>query len=233
MKLQSTFIALGLAIGSTVSQAAELEITVQNISHGMYFAPLLISAHSSDQHLYTLGEEASLEIQAMAEGGDLSGLITMTQGLGADNSANPAEGPMHPGDMVSTMLTTSDGNQSLSIVGMMVPSNDAFVGLDAWQIPTEAGTYEFYLNSYDAGTEANDEIRGGGAPGTPGLPTLPFFDAEVGTGGSGVTSVETNTSVHVHRGSIGDDDPAGGSSDLDNTLHRWLNPVAKVTVTVN
>ena len=38
--------------------------------------------------------------------------------------------------------------------------------------------------------------------------------------------------VHIHRGSLGDDDITGGKSDLDNTVHRWLNPVARITVTV-
>lgn len=232
MRLHTVGLALGLALGSFNSFAAELEIKVQNITHGMYFAPLLISAHDSEQHLYDLGEQASLAIQTMAEGGDLSGLVTELESVGANNSVNPAAGPLFPGATTSTMLTTSSGNQMLSITGMMVPSNDCFVGLDSWPIPNEAGTYEFYIDSYDAGTEANDEIRGGGAPGEPGLPTLAFFDSEVGHDGSGVTSVEANQTVHVHRGSIGDSEQEGGISDVDNTLHRWLNPVAKVTVIV-
>lgn len=232
MKLTLSSVALSLALASIGTQAAELEIKIQNISHGMYFAPLLVSAHAADQHLYTLGEDAGLAIQTMAEGGNLDPLITMTDALGSNNVVNPAAGPTMPGQVVEAMLTTTEGNDALSITGMMVPSNDAFVGLDAWKIPTDAGTYEFYLNAYDAGTEANDEIRGGGAPGEPGLPTLPFFDAEVGHGGTGVTSVESNTKVHVHPGSIGDNDQNAGMSDLDNKLHRWLNPVAKVTVTV-
>jgi hypothetical protein len=52
------------------------------------------------------------------------------------------------------------------------------------------------------------------------------------TGGTGVTITEANAYVHVHRGNLGDDNPTGGKSDLDNTVHRWLNPVAKVTVVV-
>jgi hypothetical protein len=39
--------------------------------------------------------------------------------------------------------------------------------------------------------------------------------------------------VHIHRGNFGDADAAGGTSDMVNSIHRWLNPVAKVTVTVN
>ena len=129
-------------------------------------------------------------------------------------------------------LTTTEGNDYLSLTAMLLPTNDGFVGLNSWKIPTEAGTYTIYLNGYDAGTEANDErvVEGSGALGVPGIPAAPGGNA--GTGGSGVTSSESNTMVHIHPGNLGDDDLEAGISDLDNTVHRWLNPVAKLTVTV-
>ena len=43
---------------------------------------------------------------------------------------------------------------------------------------------------------------------------------------------DANPNVHIHRGSLGDVDPTGGTSDLDSTVHRWLNPVIRVVVTV-
>ncbi len=115
---------------------------------------------------------------------------------------------------------------------MMLPTNDGFVGLDSWEIPTTAGTYTIWLNAYDAGTEANNELiaDGSGAPGTPGIPAAPGGNA--GMNGTGLTDAQSNANVHVHRGALGDDNLAGGASDLDNTVHRWLNPVAKVTITV-
>lgn len=51
--------------------------------------------------------------------------------------------------------------------------------------------------------------------------------------GTGVTSEESNTTVHIHRGNVGDTMVEGGASDLDSRIHRWLNPVAKVTITVH
>jgi len=53
-----------------------------------------------------------------------------------------------------------------------------------------------------------------------------------GTGGSGVTTTESNQTVHIHPGVLGDTNPTGGPSDLDSTVHRWHNPVLKVEVTV-
>ena len=64
----------------------------------------------------------------------------------------------------------------------------------------------------------------------PGIPAAPGGDG--GTGGSGVPATESNMTVHIHRGSLGDTDSTGGASDLNSTIHRWLNPVAKVELTV-
>ena len=43
---------------------------------------------------------------------------------------------------------------------------------------------------------------------------------------------DANSNVHIHRNTLGDTDPTGGVSDLDSTVHRWLNPVVRVVVTV-
>ena len=114
---------------------------------------------------------------------------------------------------------------------MLLPTNDAFAGLNAIEIPTEPGTYTFNLPAYDSGTEANDELlTGGGAPGAPGMPADP--GGLTGTGGTGLAGPDNNPNVHIHRGAVGDSDATGGASDLDNRVHRWLNPVARVTITV-
>ncbi|MDH3441764.1 MAG: spondin domain-containing protein, partial [Gammaproteobacteria bacterium] len=122
-------------------------------------------------------------------------------------------------------------NTQLSVVSMLLPTNDAFAGLNAITIPTAPGTYVYDVPAYDAGTEANDElVTGGGAPGEAGIPADP--GGMTGTGGSGAAAADANPNVHIHRNALGDTDPAGGSSDLDSTVHRWLNPVIRVTVTV-
>ncbi len=144
---------------------------------------------------------------------------------------NPASGILMPSASTSAS-TDTESNSYLSLVAMLLPTNDGFVGLDGWKIPSTAGTYTIMLNAYDAGTEANDEIiNGGGAPGVPGIPVAPANDG--GTNATGVTSSESNSMVHIHRGNLGDDDLTAGISDLDNSVHRWLNPVAKLTVVVN
>jgi len=233
MKIKNTLIAASLLSAfSTAVNAQELEITVTNLTQGTYFTPLVVSAHSSEHSLFTTGESATPELQAMAEGGDISGLVSLLSNADADVSENPASGLLAPAMSTNFMMSTSDGNDRLSLASMILPTNDGFIGLNSWMIPTEAGTYTVNLNAYDAGTEANNElvVEGSGAPGVLGIPAAPGGMA--GTGGTGVTTEEANMTVHIHRGNLGDDDLAGGKSDINNTAHRWLNPVARITIVV-
>ncbi len=229
--LKLSAIPLFAAISSSQVFAEVLDVKITNLTQGMYFTPLLLSAHPDTADLFSLGDSASVEVQAMAEGGDISGLLGIADSVGAVSEENPAGGLLAPG--TSTMVTNmaTGANDRLSIVSMILPTNDGFVGLDSWKIPEVAGTYTLYLNAYDAGTETNDEIvNGGGALGVAGIPVNP--GANGGTNASGVTSTESNQMIHIHRGNIGDTNLTGGISDVDSRIHRWLNPVAKVTVTV-
>ncbi|MCP4277600.1 MAG: hypothetical protein GY779_14730 [Gammaproteobacteria bacterium] len=210
--------------------AREVTVEITNLTNGIYFTPLLVAAHHRNQHLFELGESASPELQAMAEGGNIAGLIAEVSSAGGDYVADPAEGLLAPGMSTTAELDVS-GKRGLSVAAMLLPTNDGFVGLDNIKIPIKSGTYTFFLRGYDAGTEANDEIvNGGGAPGIPGIPADPGGHA--GTGGTGVAGDDDNANVHIHRGNVGDQDPTGGASDLDSGAHRWANPVARVVITV-
>jgi hypothetical protein len=220
-----------MVFASSTAMAQDLSITISNVTQGLYFTPVITSAHTSDNHIFMVGGAATAELQAMAEGGDISGLVSILSNADANTSENPAAGLLAPGMSSTYTLTNDSTNTHLSLAAMILPSNDGFVGLDRWEIPTEAGTYTINLNAYDAGTEANNElVNGGGAPGLLGIPAAPGGDS--GTNGTGVTDTESNTMIHIHRGNLGDDMLDGGKSDLSNSIHRWLNPVAKLTVTI-
>ncbi|GAB1111154.1 MAG: spondin domain-containing protein [Shewanella algae] len=216
---------------SQLSQAAQLEISINNLTHGNHFTPLLIAAHDGNSHLFQAGEPASSALQKMAEGGDISELQLAVTANNGVIVANPATGLLAPGAKVEKVMLDSGALTHLSLVAMLLPTNDAFVGLDGWEIPSTPGSYTLYLNAYDAGTEANDEqITGGGAPGVPGIPAAP--DGMGGQNGTGVMDDSSNDRVHIHPGLLGDTDPNGGISDVDSRIHRWLNPVAALIVTV-
>ena len=210
------------ALMSSTLMAQDLDVKITNNTNGIYFTPLLVSAHPSTAAMFMVGNAASANLQAMAEGGDTAGLETDFSTVNADVITNPAGGLLFPGASTTTTLSTASANTNLSIAGMMLPTNDGFVALNNWSVPTAPGTYTININAYDAGTEANSEL---GAD----IPQPPVYT--LGTGGTGVSSTIEGY-VHIHRGNIGDSDASGGASDLDVSSQRWLNPVATVTVTV-
>jgi hypothetical protein len=219
------------ATHSTASDRG-LSVEITNLTNAIYFTPLLVAKHNRNTDLFEPGTPASTNLQAMAEGGDTSGLINDLEAGGNDYINNPAEGLLAPGAIAIAEFDHYRGkNRYLSIVGMLLPSNDGFVGLDSVRIPKRKGTYTYYLHGYDAGTEANDEIiNGGGAPNTPGIPADPGGNS--GSGGLATVGADYNQTVHIHRGNIGDNDPFGGNSDLNARVHTWQGPVAKVVIRV-
>jgi hypothetical protein len=230
--LLATALAAALA-AAPAANAVDFDVEITNLTNAIYFTPFLVAAHPNGNNLFVVGQPASANLQAMAEGGDTSGLEADVTALGATIVTNPAAGLLAPASSTSfNMNTDGTSNDRLSIVAMLLPTNDGFAGLNAIEIPTTAGTYTYDVNAYDAGTEANDElITGGGMPGVAGVPVDPGGVA--GTGGTGAAGADANPNVHIHRGTLGDTDATAGSSDLDSRVHRWLNPVIRVTITVN
>ncbi|WP_435273734.1 spondin domain-containing protein [Psychrobium sp. nBUS_13] len=230
--LLATSIAGLIALSSASASAAELTIKVTNLTHGMVFTPLLVASHDSDTHLFKTGEAASVALQKMAEGGSIDDLGAEIDAANGHKVANPNAGLLMPGKSTSEFDLNTESDTHLSLTAMLLPTNDAFAGVDAWTIPTEAGTYTINVNAYDAGTEANNElyVMGAGMPGQLGIPAFPLGDA--GENGTGLSTEDTNKTVHIHPGNIGDAMQDGGKSDVSNTVHRWLNPVLRVTVTV-
>ena len=229
-KIMTAMTLVGVLSTLPVS-AQDISIELTNLTGGVYFTPLLLAAHAPENHLFQAGSQASANLQSMAEGGDISGLVADMQALGADIIQDPVGGLLAPGATAMSSFSTATGNSALSIVAMLLPTNDGFVGLDGMSLPLAAGSYTYYLNAYDAGTETNNEVvNGGGMPGVLGIPADP--GGNNGTGATGVTTTENNNKVHVHGGVLGDTDSTGGNSDLDSRVHRWLNPVAKLKIII-
>jgi len=230
--LSAAVLAASLSAAPSAN-AVDFDVQITNLSNAIYFTPFLVAAHPAGSNLFLTGQPASANLQAMAEGGDITGLVADATALGATIVENPAAGLLAPASSIQfNMNTDGTSNDRLSAVAMLLPTNDAFAGLNAIEVPTTPGTYVFNVPAYDAGTEANDElITGGGAPGAAGIPADPGGLA--GTGGTGAAAADANPNVHIHRGNLGDTDAAAGTSDLDSRVHRWLNPVIRVTITVN
>lgn len=256
MKLRTLTQAIVLSLlSSGAAQAVEITVNITNLTQGMLFTSRLLVAHTANVDLFEPGTLASEGLTAIAEGGDtavLSGALDTE--FANDQTNQNFGGPLAPATTSADYQFETNDHPFLSLLTMLIPTNDAFAGLDSWEIPTEPGIYTVTLNAYDSGTEANDEINSGnstltgpggialGGVGVPGMATPAPTQANLGSGGTGValesvggvlddTGAEGN--VHIHRNVLGDSNPTGGRSDLNATVHRWLNPVARMTITVN
>lgn len=199
------------------AQIHQYEITVTNLTAGQPLSPAGIVLHGSGYTPFTVGQSASMGIETMAEGGDLTTFLADATASDEVTATASGTGIIVPGGDESVTVESTNA-QDLSIVSMLVNTNDAFIALNGGDIADMQSGEEriFYLNAYDAGTEQNSEA-GSDIPGPAG-------------GGEGFNAArESNDIITLHPGVITSDDGFAGSSL--STIHKWDNPTAIVTIT--
>ena len=164
--------------------------------------------------IFTPGMPASEALEAVAEGGDTMPLQMMLEGMSSVMSVETGMAMTPPGKSATFQITGSGMHRYLSLVSMLVPTNDAFVAA-TMELPTMPGAMMSYAQAWDAGTEANDES----CESIPGRPMWPECEDAMAP-----ASMEMGEGfVTIHNGITGMGD-FGASRD-------WKNPVAMITVT--
>ena len=100
----------------------------------------------------------------------------------------------------------------ITVLGMLVTTNDAFYGIDATDLPYRRMKDDHFAVAYDAGSEENNEL----CEFIPG-PPCDNLEARHPDGAEGF--------VHVHNGMF-------GIGDLPANEWDWNNPVALVQIQV-
>lgn len=191
---------------SPAAQAETLRIKVTNLTAGQIFSPPIVIAHPRNVSPFKLAEAASDGLAALAEGGDSSGLATEMAALGADTATTGAF--IQPGDTGIINIETTGPNRRISVLGMLVTTNDAFFAINGEKA---VGRFSrFTATAYDAGSEANNEM----CDYIPGPPCA---------GGTLRDTAEAEGFVHVHSGIHGVGELVPADSD-------WANPVAIIQV---
>ncbi len=196
------------------SDRVSYEVSVTNLTRGQIFSPPVVATHSRDlTPLFTLGSPASPELAGVAEDALNQPLIDL---LNADNNAFDvktiagAGGPIMPGE-TARVIVEGDPRRfnRISMVGMLVVTNDAFFGINGARLP-QHGSTSHRSTAYDAGSEANNE-RCDYIPGPPcNNPMM-----RMTTGAEGY--------VHVHAG-------IHGIGDLAPSTYDWRSDVVAVRV---
>ena len=135
----STVVAMAFCGSISVANAADYQVSVTNLTSGIYFTPLIASAHAPSVSMFKSGYPASSELQAIAEGGNIAPMAALLESVGA--SVGMSEGLLAPGATATITLSDSghEGNTVLSLSGMLLPTNDGFVGLGSVYLPTASG----------------------------------------------------------------------------------------------
>ena len=202
-----------MSIPAQAQLQTPLTVYVTNITQGQILSPVVVVTHRTGAApLFTPGEPASDELAQVAEDAVLQPLVDKLTASGAYLDVEVitgAGGPIMPGETASVQIQSDASNRLVSLVGMLVSTNDTFVGLSGILRPP-FGTQSHYAIAYDAGSEANTEA----CTDIPGPPC--------GNGGVRVTEGAEGY-VYVSPG-------ISGKGDLPASGYTWLNPAAYVRV---
>ncbi len=200
---------------------ATYEVTITNATDGQYLTPPNYAFHDRAADVFQPGTKASAALQGLAENGDNMAMaeeiasLVDEAGLGvSDIAPGGAMGPIAPRESVTFEVTTDAAR--LSVVSMVICTNDGFAGLDSRVLPKWVGdSRTFRAAAYDAGTEINTELREDLVP-------APFC-------GEGDGSTMSNPEL-AEDGKIRRHRTLRGVGDLDPSLD-WRGPVMNITVT--
>jgi hypothetical protein len=161
------------------------EVSVRNTSDQTAYpgllSPLTWMLHNVAIELFDTGQPATRGLEALAEDGDPTALLTelenangvMTAGTVGIPDGTKEVRPLEPGEAYVFTVEPQIGERFFSLASMIVPSNDTFVAFADGGIPLleEDGTprsdgqiafdIAMYLQAWDAGTEANQAAAAG------------------------------------------------------------------------
>jgi Spondin_N len=213
----------GLSEESPVSEQASLlkqgrvakyEITLENLApatgpgSSQPLSPPVIATHTSSFRIFHLGGFASDELRQIAEDAFTDPMLALLNASHRVFDTAIGGAPILPGESATYTVRATGKFHKLSLVTMLVNTNDGFTGVNKMTVPVK-GSRVFYLRAYDAGTEQNTEMAAHIPGPCCGNPFVRF---------------PTRQRIRFHRG-------IQGTGDLDPAVYGWDEPVAKLTIT--
>lgn len=219
-----------LPAGAQSARPSSFRVTITNLAEGQPLTPPVVALHNANVDIFTVGEAASFEVKEIAENGNNAPLLGVLGSLKAvadfaEGTTGPLVPPGTPGDAmfdqsVEFELAPEPGSRFLSVVSMLICTNDGFSGVDSIHVPKAVGeTVTHLANAYEAGTEANTEDLRDMVP--------PCQDLMGVTGGPGTgqsdPALAQNSVIQHHSGIT-------GRRDLIPEVHGWTDPVMRIEI---
>ena len=199
-------------------QDVTYSVTIENLTSGQPFTPPVVAAHSDQIDVFEVGQAASEEVIQIAENGNNDPMVALLGGSDAVFDFATGEGPILPGES-ATITVQAPAGSLLSLVFMLICTNDGFSGVDSLALPA-SGSETVDANAYDAGSEMNSEDFADIVPPCQGL--IGVSSDDEGTGMSNPALAEGGV-IASHPG-------IQGGTDLTVSDHGWTEPVARITV---
>jgi len=171
------------------------------------FSPPVMATHGRSVRMFKVGRLASEELAGIAEDAMNQPMVDLLEASRGVAAVEVGGDVVPPGSSDSYVIEGRPGRDRLSMVFMLVNTNDGFAGVDAIRLPWR-GAREIELHAYDAGSEANTELLAhipGPCCGNPGV------------------RVPTSEPIAHHLGITGD-------GDLDPTTWGWSGAVATLRI---
>ena len=195
-------------------EPAVATVTVTNLAKGQILTPAVFITHNDETPaLFVPGEAASSELSALAEQGRTTGLINKFNAETGVLDVTLLSAFVRPTRTATVNVKFDADHRLISSASMIEMTNDGFVSLLGVEVPC-VGTSTYFLDGWDAGSEANTELCSQ-IPAPCPTPRRP-----------GSCSVAIEGAVHIHSGIHG----CGG---FPPEVYHWLNPVAKITIQVS
>ena len=145
-----------------------------------HFSPLIGATHNADVSFWSPGGLASPGIESMAETGSTTGLRAEINAFAAEGYASTPIGGRGFNSPGSTTLTfqVSSTRPTLTMVSMVAPSPDWFVGVHGLELMTPMGWADelvIPLFAYDAGTDSGTNFNSIDANTVPQEPIASFL----------------------------------------------------------
>jgi len=208
-----TLMVAALAAGTMPAEAQNTAtIQITNLSHQIISPPVVVS-HTWKVAVFVPGQPASSDLAALAEDGDVTGLVDLLSGHDEVLDVAAAGGNLLPGETATLEVEVRGKYNRLSAVGMLVTTNDAFFGLSNFYIDPSQPVQRIMVPAWDAGTEANNEM----CAFIPGPPCGNKFVRD---------TEDAEGFVSIHSG-------IHGTGDLLPSEWAWQNPVVEIAVIMN
>jgi len=175
------------AQSSTAQYEVTFDVTWSSMTHpaayptNAHFSPLIGGVHNQNTTLWEPGGIATNGIEIMAETGATSALrAEINAHIAAGNALEIITGPAAGApDQVTTTFEANSNMSLLTLVTMIAPSPDWFVGTHALSLRDTNGWISqivYQLDPYDAGTDSGPNFTSGNADVTPHEPITNLSD---------------------------------------------------------